>query len=160
MSIAAIDKVDLVSKKKSGEYVLIIVADEPWEDNELNGLIVPIVPTGRIDLIVPIVPIVRIVRRGIPRALGAGLRSGRTRKQERNKKAGRNPAGLPGQIAVGVNPIFLFLTPRSRSCLDQFSCAVREIVFPCCRKFRRHQGTGAIKKNRMQYLFFTKRNRN
>ena len=62
MSIAAIDKVDLVSKKKSGEYVLIIVADEPWEDNELNGLIVPIVPTGRIDLIVPTVPIVRIAR--------------------------------------------------------------------------------------------------
>ena len=34
MSIAAIDKVDLVSKKKSGEYVLIIVADEPWEDTD------------------------------------------------------------------------------------------------------------------------------
>jgi|SRR6266705_1724576 len=34
MSITAIDKVDLVSKKKSGEYVLIIVADESWEDTD------------------------------------------------------------------------------------------------------------------------------
>src|SRR2546425_7717201 len=72
--------------------------------------------------------------------------SGRTRKPERNKKAAGNPSGLPDEIFVGVNPIFLFSTPRSRSCLDQFSCAVREIVFPYCRKFRRHQGTGAIKK--------------
>src|SRR5256885_4193520 len=72
--------------------------------------------------------------------------SGRTRKPERNKKAAGNPSGLPDEIFVGVNPIFLFSTPRSRSCLDQFSCAVREIVFPYRTKFRRHQGTGAIKK--------------
>lgn len=34
MSISAVDKVDLVSKKKTGDYVLIIVADEAWEDGD------------------------------------------------------------------------------------------------------------------------------
>jgi hypothetical protein len=34
MSISATDKIDLVSKKKTGEYVLVIVADEPWRDTD------------------------------------------------------------------------------------------------------------------------------
>jgi hypothetical protein len=34
MSISATNKVDLVSKKKSGEYVLAIVADDPWQDTD------------------------------------------------------------------------------------------------------------------------------
>jgi hypothetical protein len=34
MSVSATNKVDLVSRKKSGEYVLVIVADEPWQDTE------------------------------------------------------------------------------------------------------------------------------
>lgn len=36
MSISKTDKVDLISKKKTGEYELIIVADEPWVVNRLQ----------------------------------------------------------------------------------------------------------------------------
>ena len=34
MSVSATNKVDLVSRKKNGEYVLVVVADEPWQDTE------------------------------------------------------------------------------------------------------------------------------
>ncbi len=34
MSISQINKVDLVTQSRTGEYFLIIVADEPWIDND------------------------------------------------------------------------------------------------------------------------------
>ncbi len=32
MSVSQIDKIDLITKKENGDYVLIIEADEPWKN--------------------------------------------------------------------------------------------------------------------------------
>jgi hypothetical protein len=34
LSISAIDKVDFVTRNPAGKYVLVILADEPWEDTD------------------------------------------------------------------------------------------------------------------------------